>query len=294
MSRAERDFLFALPEQQVVQIEGCDPIRVVHGSPSSPFEQIFRGDLPTLQRAIAATCEPVLVCGHTHRPWAFRQDGKLALNPGAVCGPLDGFIGAQYAILSWQADGWQVQHRQVRYDMAAVRRAFEESGLLAASGALGRVFLLSIESGQDVARLFLDQAYRLSEQAGLKNPKTVPDEIWDRLDRSFDWQAAFWKRTLLKGASLEKNFPRLADRNRVGRTMPDRRVGRVPVGARLHRLLQSPRRTAGYARLDLAGPPGGCQFRLRRSVLVPCSTRSTRSPKKPRKKIEFLTTDEYR
>jgi putative phosphoesterase len=191
LSRAERYFLFSLPEQRVVQIEGCDPIRVVHGSPSNPYEQIFLEDRPTLERALAATREPVLVCGHTHRPWALRQDGKLALNPGAVCGPLNGFIGAQYAILSWQADGWQVQHREVCYDMAAVRGSFEDSGLLAASGALGKLFLLSIENGQDIARLFLDQAYRLTEQAGYKNPKTVPDEIWDSLDLGFDWQAAF-------------------------------------------------------------------------------------------------------
>ena len=163
---------------------------MVHGSPRSPYEQIFLDDPPTLERALAATPEPVLVCGHTHRPWAFRRDGKLAFNPGAVCGPLDGFIGAQYAILSWQSGGWQVQHRSVRYDMAAVRRGFEASGLLAASGALGRAFLLSIESGHDVARDFLDAAYLLARQAGCAQEKQVPDQIWDRLEATFDWKGA--------------------------------------------------------------------------------------------------------
>ena len=125
MNRAELDFLFALPEQAVIQIEGTDPIRVVHGSPRSPYEKIFVDkNSGVLERALADTLEAVLVCGHTHCPWYIRRDGRLALNPGAVCGPLDGFRGAQYAILSWQAQGWQVEHRALGYDLAAVRRAF--------------------------------------------------------------------------------------------------------------------------------------------------------------------------
>ena len=111
LSRSELDFLYALPEQEVVQIEGTASIRVVHGSPRSPYEQIFIEDAPVLQRALADTREAVLVCGHTHCPWSIRQDRQLALNPGAVCGPLNGFTGAQYAILSWQVDSWQVEQR---------------------------------------------------------------------------------------------------------------------------------------------------------------------------------------
>ena len=192
LSRAELDFLYALPEQQVVQIDKLSAIRVVHGSPRSPYEQIFVEDSPAVERALADTCEAVLICGHTHRPWFIRRGDQLAFNPGAVCGPLNGFTGAQYAILSWQADGWQVEHRALSYDLAAVRRQFEDSGLLAASGALGRAFLLSIESGRDVARNFLDYACFLAEQTGCANIKIIPDEIWDHAEATFDWKGALY------------------------------------------------------------------------------------------------------
>ncbi len=189
LSRAELDFLFALPEQVVVQIEGAASIRVVHGSPRSPYEKIFvDNNSGVLEHALADTDERVLVCGHTHCPWIIRRDGRLALNPGAVCGPLDGFRGAQYAILSWQAQGWQVEQRAIRYDLAAVRRAFEDSGLLAASGALGRAFLLSIESGSNVADDFLNYAFRLAEQADFADRSIVPDEVWEQADATFDWK----------------------------------------------------------------------------------------------------------
>ncbi len=188
LSRAELDFLYALPEQMVVRIEGAAPIRVVHGSPRSPYEQIFIEDTTVLDGALADTKEAVLIFGHTHRAWSIRKNGQLAFNPGAVCGPLDGFAGAEYAILSWQEKGWQVEHRAIHYDLAAVRSAFEDSGLLAPSGALGRAFLLSIECGQDVARNFLDYAYRLAEQAGCANQRNVPDEIWERAETAFDWK----------------------------------------------------------------------------------------------------------
>lgn len=189
LSRSELEFLFALPEQAVVQIEGTAPIRVVHGSPRSPYEKIFVDKNPeVLEHALADIHEAVMVCGHTHCPWFIQRDGRLALNPGAVCGPLDGFRGAQYAILSWQAQSWQVEHRAIRYDLAAMRRAFEDSGLLAASGALGRAFLLSIESGSNVAVDFLDYAHCLAEQAGFADQSVVPDEVWAHADATFDWK----------------------------------------------------------------------------------------------------------
>ena len=190
MSRADLDFLYALPEQQVVQIEGAAPIRVVHGSPRSPYEQLFVEDQPAIERALADINEAVLVCGHTHRPWAYRRNGQLALNPGAVCGPLNGFRGAQYAILTWEQQGWRVEHRAVRYDLAEVRRGFEQSGLLAAGGAIALAFLINIERGRDMGHALMDYAYRLAEQSGCSTEQVVPDEIWERAEATFDWKGA--------------------------------------------------------------------------------------------------------
>ena len=181
-------YLQGLPEQSVVQIPGTAPIRVVHGSPRDPYESILLQEgLGLLETSLAMIEEPVLVCGHTHQPWAMHLNGKLALNPGSVAGPLNGQVGAQYALLRWLDGAWEAELHMVSYDLRRIRSAFVESGLLAEGGPLMRCFLLSIETGTNVARQFLDYAYRLAGEAGYAGSQVVPDEIWDKAAECFDW-----------------------------------------------------------------------------------------------------------
>lgn len=182
------DFIRSLPEQRVIDLSGTVAIRVVHGSPRDLKESIYPDrDSAVLDLALMQITEPVIVCGHTHIPWVREQDGRLALNPGAVCGPLNGDTRAQYALLTWQGDRWQVEHRAVPYDLRRIRADFEESGLLEEGGALARSFLLSIETGQNVAEDFLSYAYRLVGETGFENCTTVPDDIWVQAAETFDW-----------------------------------------------------------------------------------------------------------
>ena len=134
--------------------------------------------------------EPVLVCGHTHIPWKQEHDGRLALNPGAVCGSLNGDVRAQYALLTWQDDHWQVDHQAVPYDLDRIRAAFRESGLLAEGGGLARAFLLSIETAQNVGGYFLAHAYGLAAEAGFEDCDVVPNAIWEHAVATFDWDQA--------------------------------------------------------------------------------------------------------
>jgi putative phosphoesterase len=192
------DFIRSLPEQRVVHVPGTAPIRVVHGSPRHPAESIYPDSDPALlELALDLTDEPVLVCGHTHEPWWRERDGRLALNPGAVCGPLNGFVGAQYALLTWDGNRWQVEHRAVPYDIGQVRAAFRESGLLAEGGALARAFLRSIETGQDVGKDFLAYARSLAVEDLLQRAEgrygsyqLVPDPIWEQAAATFPWDCA--------------------------------------------------------------------------------------------------------
>jgi putative phosphoesterase len=184
-------FLKALPEQCVVEATGTAPIRVVHGSPGHPSASIFPDKEPAaLDLALAQVREPVLVCGHTHIPWQVEQNGRLALNPGAVSGPLNGTIGAQYALLTWQGDRWQAEHRAVGYDLGRLRAAMRETGSLEEGGALMRAFLLGMETGRDFGKDFLTHAYGLAARAGFEGCDAVPDEAWERAAATFDWEEA--------------------------------------------------------------------------------------------------------
>lgn len=189
VDRETLEFIESLPEQRVVQVDGAAPVRVVHGSLRDPSEGLCPVREPdTLDLALAQTSEPVLVCGHTHIAWKVRRDGKLALNPGAVCGSLNGDVRAQYALLRWCGDYWQVEHRAIPYDLARICADFEVSGLLEKGGPLARAFLLSIETGQNVAEDFLAYANDLAARAGLENCDAIPDEIWERAGATFDWR----------------------------------------------------------------------------------------------------------
>jgi len=186
--RQNLEYLEGLPEQQRVEIPGTAPIRVVHGSPRDPFEEIFPDRDPLmLDLALRQVPELTLVCGHTHLSWQRRQNGKLALNPGAVSGALNGDPRAQYALLCWKAGSWQVEHRAVTYDLARLRLDFEVSGLLEEGGALAKAFLLSNETGRNVGKSFLKYAYRLAAEAGHAGCEVVPDDIWERAAETFDW-----------------------------------------------------------------------------------------------------------
>ena len=182
------EFLRLLPRQRVVDIENIPSIRVVHGSHRNPSESIFPDRDPGILDAILSEVkEPVFVCGHTHRSWAFEQAGRVALNPGAVCGPLNGYVGAEYAMLSCENSRWQVELRRVPYDLERVSEAFHESGLLKEGGALARAFLQSIETGRNIAEDFLSHAYQLATEAGHKGCEVVPDAVWEQAAESFAW-----------------------------------------------------------------------------------------------------------
>ena len=189
LSQESYAYLKSLPKQQSIKIHGEATIRVVHGSPRSSWEPIYpQRDPALLEMVMSMFDEKVLVCGHTHEPWAIKRGGKIGLNPGAVCGPLNGEVGAQYAILDGEGHTWQVEHRIIRYDLERLQMAFYESGLLEEGGALAEAFWLSNETGQDVGREFLTYAYKLASQAGFAECEVIPDKIWQEASLSFTWE----------------------------------------------------------------------------------------------------------
>jgi predicted phosphodiesterase len=188
VSAETMEFLRGLPDQIHVGVEGCAPLRMVHGSPRSPYEQIYPDQDPwLLNLALELTAEPVLICGHTHEPWMRQDVARLALNPGAVVGGFNKDNRAVYALLNWQGRRWEVEFRKVNYDHAALRRAFEQSGLLEDGGAIAQAVLLGQERGEDICKEFLAHACHLAGQSGANDCKAIPDPIWEQATASFSW-----------------------------------------------------------------------------------------------------------
>jgi predicted phosphodiesterase len=176
-----------LPEQRSVCLDGVPALRLVHGSPHRVDEMLFpEPSAWLLRQRLEEIPERTLVCGHTHQPWIFTGDGKVAINPGAVAGGLNGNPRAQYALLRWDGGSWQPELRAVAYDFDQIEKAYNQSGLLEAAGGFGRACLASFRSGQDIPLKFVNFAYQLARQNG-QDGEYVPDEFWRRAEQEFEW-----------------------------------------------------------------------------------------------------------
>src|SRR5581483_6788665 len=105
-------------------------VHLVHGSPRKVNEYLFEDKPARLyERLAAAESEPVLVFGHTHKPWVHEYGGVLFVNCGSVGKPKDGDPRGAFAVLSPSADSVSVRIERVAYDADAVAREVREAGL---------------------------------------------------------------------------------------------------------------------------------------------------------------------
>ncbi|MFW9939628.1 MAG: metallophosphoesterase family protein [Candidatus Thorarchaeota archaeon] len=187
------NFINSLPKQRIISLHGTDDILMVHS--------IYLPMLPTDNSGILITDkynelvdsytksieQSVLIFGHNHVPWNQKINGCLALNPGSTGCPLNGTIGAQYALLEWKKDHWEADIRTVHYCVDELNSAFVESGFLKEGGPLARLFLQNINTGKDVAGMFLRFLYKLAYDKGYRDFEIMPDELLDLAEKKWDW-----------------------------------------------------------------------------------------------------------
>jgi putative phosphoesterase len=105
-------------------------IHLVHGSPRKVNEYLFEDKPASLyERLAAAEHDPVLVFGHTHKPWVHSYGGVLFVNCGSVGKPKDGDPRAAFAVLRPAADGVEVTVERVGYDADGVAEEVRRAGL---------------------------------------------------------------------------------------------------------------------------------------------------------------------
>lgn len=129
------DYLANLPFSYLVSnpqgSQGRD-LLVVHANPlnqdgsiypSTPDSELehFFGNLPSNIGAVAF--------GHHHVAYQRRWRHLLLVDTGSCGLPRDKDLRASYAILTWQDNVWQAEHRRIPYDVAAVIRQIEESDM---------------------------------------------------------------------------------------------------------------------------------------------------------------------
>lgn len=201
------DYIGSLPEECVYAADGTASIRVAHASPGSMTKLLLPSHNPdamelyrqagllelrydrqaAMSDVFAEIDEPVLVCAHSHIPWKQEQDGRLIVNPGSVGIPINGDRRAQYALLTWKGGRWKAEHRAVDYDLEAIRKAYQKSGILTIEGAFALAQLRGIETGQNMPGWLVLHCRRHATEAGVLESEAIPDSIWEEATATFDW-----------------------------------------------------------------------------------------------------------
>jgi len=129
LSASNRQYLSKLPQELRLNIAGRQFL-LTHGSPVSNVEPLTAGTpeerLEQLSRIARAE---VVICGHSHQPFARQVGGVLFINTGSVGRQGDGDPRACYAILELAEGSFAVQHYRVEYDMERAAAAIRLAGL---------------------------------------------------------------------------------------------------------------------------------------------------------------------
>jgi putative phosphoesterase len=127
------EWLAALPAELRLEVEDRE-LLVVHGSPRGDTDYIFPSLTPA---ALAGKLEPlgdyrpsVLVCGHSHVPFAREVDGVLVVNCGSVGRPADGDPRGTMAVVDFGGpEGTHVQLVRFGFPVERVIADLAERGV---------------------------------------------------------------------------------------------------------------------------------------------------------------------
>jgi putative phosphoesterase len=124
-----RRYLARLPAEVRLQAAGRSVV-LTHGSPLSNEEHLTP-DTPEarLQELLLAAPADVLICGHSHQPFARQVGAGWVINTGSVGRPGDGDPRACYAVLRLNKNGLDIQHHRVEYDVQRAAQAIRQQGL---------------------------------------------------------------------------------------------------------------------------------------------------------------------
>ena len=126
LSKKSRKYLRFLSKELRLKVKG-KRILLTHGSPASNEEHLIPDTPEERLRKLAKMAKAdVILCGHSHQPFARQVDDVWFINPGSVGRPDDGDPRACYAILQIKSEGLQVRHYRLEYDIeravAAIRK----------------------------------------------------------------------------------------------------------------------------------------------------------------------------
>ena len=116
------DWLRSLPLEQRLALPDGTSVLLVHSAPGTDDGFGLNPSLSDdeLRTSLIASNEQIICVGHFHMALDRKLDGKRIINPGSVSNNFPPDLRASYAILTANAEGYQVTYYRVDYDRQAV------------------------------------------------------------------------------------------------------------------------------------------------------------------------------
>ncbi|MHB8626766.1 MAG: metallophosphoesterase family protein [Aggregatilineales bacterium] len=177
------DVITAWPDTLTLNFRDAPTVRVVHGSPHSPYESI----LPTMtdteiEDMLTGVKESTVIAAHTHLALDRQVGGWHLLNPGSVGAPIDGILAASYLILDGNQAGWHGFHRRVPFDSERILREFERIEFIARCGVVGQRVVEQYHSARPELYAFLEWRRAICPDAPLTMALLEPYSKVNRFD----------------------------------------------------------------------------------------------------------------
>jgi predicted phosphodiesterase len=130
------------PDALCLRFRDASAVRVVHGSPRSHFEGIYRSySDERIAEILHGVEEETIICGHTHLAMDHTSGQWHIFNAGTVGMPLHGLPESTYWILEGDWSGWRGTLRRVPLDAETPIRELQRLRFVEACGVTGELVL---------------------------------------------------------------------------------------------------------------------------------------------------------
>lgn len=190
LSADDRLWLTQLPDTLWL-CDGPAPLIMAHAAPGHDTARLSANTTPAEWDAIFSGLPPgsTLIGSHLHMFWLDQTPGRSFVRTPSAGLPLDGDTRAGYIILRRGAEGWQVEHRRVGYNLQAELDNFSASDYYRAGGLIAHLFWEELRSARWWIVPFFAHLRRVTPAAALTPGQTGFDAetlaaAWRTFNRS--------------------------------------------------------------------------------------------------------------
>lgn len=185
VTEADLAFFGSLPTERELAPGGCPALYLCHGTPGK-----VRGNMEVdeglREQVMRDLTYDYLLGGHSHHQEIYVQDGKTYINPGSLGLAIDG-VGkhAQFAVLTGDSVGWQVEFCSIPYDVESFLEDFTTSGVDEMGMTLTKAIKKTLVTGENYFFKCVSAMVKAAKEAGVESFVRMPEEAWRELENKF-------------------------------------------------------------------------------------------------------------